>query len=70
VHWKAVAKDGAELPQKAQVMSSASLITGPGQTMDFEYTPTAPGNMRFDVEQRTGSWKTSLPIRVDPVIVN
>jgi FtsP/CotA-like multicopper oxidase with cupredoxin domain len=66
VHWKAVAKDGAELALKAQVMSRASLLTGPGQTMDFEYTPTAPGNMRLYVVQRVGDWKTSLPIRVDP----
>jgi hypothetical protein len=34
--------------------------------MDFEYTPTAPGNMRLYVVQRVGDWKTSLPIRVDP----
>ena len=45
---------------------SAAFITGPGQTMDFEYRPTAPGLMRLDVEQRTGWWKTHLPIRIEP----
>jgi hypothetical protein len=33
--------------------------------MDFEYTPSRPGLMRLDVAQRTGIWRTSLPIRVD-----
>jgi FtsP/CotA-like multicopper oxidase with cupredoxin domain len=56
VHWRALAKDGAELPASAQLFHSAAFITGPGQTMDFEYRPTAPGLMRLDVEQRTGSW--------------
>jgi hypothetical protein len=65
VHWRALAKDGAELPASAQLFRSAAFITGPGQTMDFEYRPTAPGFMRLDVEQRTGSWKTHLPIRIE-----
>ena len=65
VHWKALAKDGAELPASAQLLHPAAFITGPGQTMDFEYRPTAPGLMRLDVEQRTGGWKTHLPIRIE-----
>ena len=65
VHWKALAKDGAELPASAQTVRPASLIAGPGETMDFEYTPSRPGLMRLDVAQRTGAWRTSLPIRVD-----
>jgi hypothetical protein len=65
VHWRALAKDGAELPASAQLFHLAAFITGPGQTMDFEYRPTAPGLMRLDVEQRTGSWKTHLPIRIE-----
>jgi FtsP/CotA-like multicopper oxidase with cupredoxin domain len=65
VHWRALAKDGAELPSRAQVMRSAALITGPGETMDFEYRPLAPGTMRLEVAQRTGSWKTQLPIKVE-----
>jgi hypothetical protein len=34
--------------------------------MDFEYRPTAPGLLRLEVAQRTGLWKTELPVRVDP----
>jgi FtsP/CotA-like multicopper oxidase with cupredoxin domain len=64
VHWKALAKDGAELRAPDQLMRSATMISGPGQTMDFAYRATAPGMMRLDVEQRTGAWKTHLPIVV------
>jgi FtsP/CotA-like multicopper oxidase with cupredoxin domain len=66
VHWRALAKDGAELPAHRQTVRTASLLAGPGETMDFEYQPTAPGVMRLDVAQRTGAWKTHLPIRVEP----
>jgi FtsP/CotA-like multicopper oxidase with cupredoxin domain len=65
VHWKALAKDGAELRTAAQRVQAARFLTGPGQTMDFEYRPTAPGLMKLEVAQRTGGWKTHLPIRVE-----
>jgi FtsP/CotA-like multicopper oxidase with cupredoxin domain len=65
VHWRALAKDGAELPRSAQLFHSAAFVTGAGQTMDFEYRPTAPGLMRLEVAQRTGLWKTHLPIRIE-----
>lgn len=65
VHWKALAKDGAELPASAQVMQPAEFISGPGQTMDFEYRPTAPGLILFHVRHRVDPWKTELPIRVE-----
>jgi hypothetical protein len=34
--------------------------------LDFEYRPAAPGMLRLLVMQRTGIWKTELPVRVDP----
>jgi FtsP/CotA-like multicopper oxidase with cupredoxin domain len=65
VHWKALAKDGAELPAHAQVMQPAEFVTGPGQTMDFEYTPTAPGLLLFKVRHRVDNWQNHLPIVVE-----
>jgi FtsP/CotA-like multicopper oxidase with cupredoxin domain len=65
VHWRALAKDGAELPPHRQTVGPARLLTGPGETMDFEYQPTAPGLMRLDVQQRTNAWRTHLPIKVE-----
>ena len=57
---------GAELPPHRQTTRLAELIAGPGETMDFEYRPAAPAMLRLLVMQRTGVWKTELPIRVEP----
>jgi FtsP/CotA-like multicopper oxidase with cupredoxin domain len=65
VHWRALAKDGAELPARSQLMRAAEFIAGPGETMDFEFRPSAPGLLRLLVEQREGIWKTQLPIRIE-----
>jgi FtsP/CotA-like multicopper oxidase with cupredoxin domain len=65
VHWRALAKDGAELPPHRRTVRAARFLAGPGETMDFEYQPTSPGLMRLDVAQRTGAWKTYLPIKVE-----
>ena len=64
--WRALAKDGAELPPHQQTVRTADFIAGPGETMDFEYRPVAPGVLRLLVMQRTGIWKMELPIRVEP----
>jgi hypothetical protein len=64
VQWRALAKDGAELPRHLQTMRAASLLAGPGETMDFEYRPMVPGLLRLDVAQRSGVWKIQLPVRV------
>jgi hypothetical protein len=45
-------------------MQRAAFITGPGQTMDFEYKPTVEGLMAFQVQHRVDPWKNHLPIRV------
>jgi manganese oxidase len=68
VHWRALAKDGAELPPHLQTTRLATLIAGPGETMDFEYRPESPGLMRLDVTQRTDAWKTHLPIKVEAAL--
>jgi len=65
VHWKALAKDGAELPPRTQVMRRAELMTGPGQTMDFEYRPTTPGLLNLRVRHRVDNWSNDLPIVVE-----
>ena len=62
--WRALAKDGMELPPHLQTSRAASMITGPGETFDFEYRPTSPGLLRLDVAQWTGIWKTAAPILV------
>jgi FtsP/CotA-like multicopper oxidase with cupredoxin domain len=66
LNWRALAKDGAELPPHQQTVRASEFIAGPGETMDFEYRPAAPGMLRLLVMQRTGVWKMELPIRVKP----
>lgn len=39
ISWRAVAKDGADLPEVQQRVVLARLHAGPGETFDFEWTP-------------------------------
>ncbi|HWA59556.1 MAG TPA: multicopper oxidase domain-containing protein [Gemmatimonadales bacterium] len=39
VRWQALAKDGADLPPPLVTERPAELMTGPGETADFGYTP-------------------------------
>lgn len=48
--WRALAKDGADLPAPQAVMQSAQQLTFAGETYDFEYRPEAPGTVRLGVE--------------------
>ena len=43
VRWRAVAKDGADLPPALQVEGPAELRTQTGETFDFLWTPEEPG---------------------------
>jgi FtsP/CotA-like multicopper oxidase with cupredoxin domain len=49
VQWRAVAKDGAELPPNQAVRRQATLTIGVGETYDFEYQPVAQGELRLEV---------------------
>jgi FtsP/CotA-like multicopper oxidase with cupredoxin domain len=43
--WRAVAKDGYPLPPSQAVMKPATLVFDPGEIYDFEFTPSAPGEL-------------------------
>src|SRR5688572_2199986 len=62
--WRAVAKGGADLPLERAVMGPALQQLGNGEVYDFEYTPTAPGNLRFMVTTGNGIHLATVPIRV------
>ena len=47
--WRAIAKDGADLPPSRAVMGPATLVIAPGETYDFEVT-LKPGGYRMAVE--------------------
>jgi manganese oxidase len=66
VRWRPVAKDGADLPASQAVMQPAYLLTGPGETADFEYTPWLPGYMRFTVRTRVSGWNVPMDVFIAP----
>jgi FtsP/CotA-like multicopper oxidase with cupredoxin domain len=46
IEWRAVAKDGADLPANQAVTRKAELVFDPGEIFDFEYTPAAAGELQ------------------------
>jgi FtsP/CotA-like multicopper oxidase with cupredoxin domain len=48
VQWRAVAKDGADLPPNQSTMRPAVLTISVGETYDFEFEPTGPGEFRLE----------------------
>jgi FtsP/CotA-like multicopper oxidase with cupredoxin domain len=64
VKWRPIAKDGADLPLSQQTLQSAYLLTGPGETADFEYVPSEPGNLRLTVKTRIAGWVVPVEINV------
>ena len=49
VLWRAVAKDGADLPPVQATSRPAVQQISVGETYDFEYRPTAPAHLRLEV---------------------
>jgi FtsP/CotA-like multicopper oxidase with cupredoxin domain len=65
VMWRALAKDGAELPPSQAVESAASaqsLTTG--ETRDYEVRPTAPGDLLFEIRNVAGKVRGTLKVEV------
>jgi FtsP/CotA-like multicopper oxidase with cupredoxin domain len=47
VQWRAVAKDGADLPQQQATVQDAKWNLSVGETGDFEFTPKTPGSYQL-----------------------
>ncbi|MBC8086067.1 MAG: multicopper oxidase domain-containing protein, partial [Phycisphaerae bacterium] len=63
--WRAVAKDGADLPAAVATIRPAHVEMGPGQTNDFEFTPTVPGAWIMHVRSVDTGWYIPLPVIVE-----
>ncbi len=61
--WRPIAKDGADIPLSQRRLRPAYLLTGAGETADFEFTPSVRGELRLEV-------KTMLPGWIIPIVVN
>ncbi|MGI8619973.1 MAG: multicopper oxidase domain-containing protein [Gemmatimonadaceae bacterium] len=67
--WRPVAKDGADLPESQRALRPAFLLTGPGETADFEFTPAAPGELELNIRTRRAGWNIPLILRIGPAQV-
>ena len=45
-------------------MTHAWLLTGPGETADFEFTPRTRGNLRLEVKTLLPGWSVPVTGRV------
>lgn len=62
--WRAVAKDGMDLPADQATDRPALQQIGNGETYDFEFRPPAPGEARLTVSSGAGALLVTMPIRM------
>jgi FtsP/CotA-like multicopper oxidase with cupredoxin domain len=62
--WRGIAKDGMDLPPDQSVVGPSEIQMGNGETYDFEFSPTTPGDMRLDITNALGDLLTRMPVRV------
>jgi FtsP/CotA-like multicopper oxidase with cupredoxin domain len=70
VHWRPIAKDGADLPPAIRGQRLARQIVSMGETYDFEYTPAQRGTLRLEVRtlnppRAGGRLLVRVPIRIE-----
>jgi len=63
VTWRAIAKDGMDLPAERAVVGPAVQQSSNGETYDFELIPREPGDFRITVTG-IGGVLAAMPIRV------
>lgn len=61
--WKPLARDGADLPMALRAATPAVMTMGPGETADFTFVPTKPGEMVMEVWM-DGGQRIALPVQV------
>jgi FtsP/CotA-like multicopper oxidase with cupredoxin domain len=66
IAWRALAKDGADLPPALAVPATRPLLTGPGEVADFEFTPDRPGELVLDVDSPFAGWRQAVPVHARP----
>ena len=64
VRWRAVAKDGADLPATQAVLRPAQLMIGVGEAYDFELVPESPGNLKIKLTDVAGRIRLNGEVRV------
>jgi manganese oxidase len=62
--WRAVAKDGMDLPADRATMRRAVQQMGNGETYDFELAPKEPGDLRLTVSAAAGALLAEMGVEV------
>jgi FtsP/CotA-like multicopper oxidase with cupredoxin domain len=64
--WRGIAKDGMDLPSDQSVSGPSEIQMGNGETYDFEFSPTTPGDVHLDITNAAGVLLTTMPVHVRP----
>jgi FtsP/CotA-like multicopper oxidase with cupredoxin domain len=64
LRWRAIAKDGMDLPADQAIEQPSEVQMGNGETYDFEFTPTAAGDLRLDITTGNMVLLTTMGVRV------
>ena len=64
VTWRAIAKDGAELPKTQALETKAEQQLTVGETRDYAVRPSAPGDLKFEVRNIAGAVRGVLMVEV------
>ena len=64
VTWRAIAKDGMDLPAARATEQPAMQQVGNGETYDFEFVPTVAGPLRLTVTAAANGLLATLAVRV------
>ncbi len=64
VQWRAVAKDGADLPERMATNRPAAVRIGVGEAYDYEYTPDQPGQLTLRAINAEGVIAVASIVRV------
>jgi len=64
--WRALAKDGADLPSQQATVRDAVVTLSVGETYDFEFTPKAPGDFQLQFASDLGNTVTQAIAVVPP----
>jgi manganese oxidase len=64
LRWRAIAKDGMDLPPDQAIEQSSEVQMGNGETYDFEFVPTAAGDLKLDVTAGNMALLATMAIRV------
>ena len=64
LQWRAIAKDGADLPSEQALMQDAHQSTLSGETFDFEYQPMEAGTLQLEISHPRLKMKVVQQIEV------